>query len=78
MSNKTLPYHTIDDKPLLTDIIIDDKHMVSTVKEISASSSAGADRLPSSLLNNCLPDLIKPLNILFRKSLDSGDISENF
>ena len=67
--------YNIDGKPLLTDIIIDDEHIVSAVKQMSVSSSAGPDGLPSSFLKNCLPVLlIKPVKILFRKSLDSGDI----
>ena len=41
---------------------------------MSASSSAGPDGLPSSFLKECLPELIQPLKIIFRKSLDSGDI----
>ena len=45
---------------------------------MSVSSSAGPDGLPSSFLKNCLPVLIKPLKILFRKSLDSGDIPAIF
>ena len=70
--------YNIDGKPLLTDIIIDDEHIVSAVKEMSVSSSAGPDGLPSSFLKNCLPVLIKPLKILLRKSLDSGDIPAIF
>ena len=66
--------YNVDGKPLLTDIIIDDEHIVSAVKEMSVSSSDRTDRLPSFFLKNCLPVLIKPLKILFRKSLDSGDI----
>ena len=57
--------YNIDGKPLLTDITIDDEHIVSAVKEMS-------------FLKNCLPVLIKPLKILFRKSLDSGDIPAIF
>ena len=41
---------------------------------MSASSSAGPDELPSYFLKECLPELIQPLKILFRKSLGSGDI----
>ena len=70
--------YNIDGKPLLTDIIIDDEHIVFAVKEMSVSSSAGPDGLPSSFLKNCLQVLIKPLKILFRKSLDSGDIPAIF
>ena len=66
--------YNIDDKPLLTDIIIDDEHIVYAVKEMSVSSSAGPDGLPLSFIENCLLVLIKPLKILFRKSLDSSHI----
>ena len=70
--------YNIDGKSLLTDIIIDDEHIVSAVKEMSVTSSAGPEGLLSSFLKNCLPVLIKPLKILFRKSLDSGDIPAIF
>ena len=45
---------------------------------MSVRSSAGPDGLPSSFLKNCLPVLIKPLKIPFRKSLDSGYIPAIF
>ena len=47
-----------------------DDHIISAVNEMSA----GPDGLPSSFLKECPPELIQPLKILFRKSLDSGDI----
>ena len=69
--------YNIDDKPLLTDIVIDDEHIGSAVKEMSVSSSAGPDGLPLSFPQK-IAFIIKPLKILFRKSLDSGDIPAIF
>ena len=56
-------------------LINNDDHIISAVKEMSASSFAGPDGLPSTFLKECLLELIQPLKILFRKSLDSGGIS---
>ena len=42
--------YNIDGKLLQTDIIIDDEHIVSAVKEMSVISSTGPDGLPSSFL----------------------------
>ena len=44
--------YNIDGKPFLTNIIIDDEHIVSAVKEMSVRSSARPDGLPSSFLKN--------------------------
>ena len=44
--------YNIDDRPLLTDMSIDDEQIVSADKEMSVSSSAGHDGLLSSFLKN--------------------------
>ena len=74
VTNPDLFFLDNENETQLDDIIINDDHIISAVNEMSASSSAGPDGLPSSFLKECLPELIQPLKILFRKSLDSGDI----
>ena len=59
--------YNIDGKPLLTDIIIDDEHIVSAVKEMSVSSSAGPGRLPSSFLKKLLTSFNQTLENSFQK-----------
>ena len=74
VTNPDLFFLDNENETQLDDIIINDDHIISAVNEMSASSSAGPDGLPSSFLKECLPELIQPLKIFFRKSLDSGDI----
>ena len=74
VTNPDLFFLDNENETQLDDIIINDDHIISAVNEMSASSSAGPDGLPSSFLKECLPALIQPLKILFRKSFDSGDI----
>ena len=74
VTNPDLFFLDNENETQLDDIIINDDHNISAVNEMSTSSSAGPDGLPSSFLKECLPELIQPLKILFRKSLDSGDI----
>ena len=70
ITNPDLFFLDNENETQLDDIIINDDHIISAVNEMSA----GPDGLPSSFLKECLPELIQPLKILFRKSLDSGDI----
>ena len=61
--------YNIDGKPLLTDIIIDDEHIVSAVKlkVMSVSSSAGPGRLHSSFLKKLLTSINQTLENSFQK-----------
>ena len=43
-------------------------------KELKASSSAGPDGVPASLLKTCRKQLARPLYILWRASMDTGSI----
>ena len=43
-------------------------------KELKASSSAGPDGVPASLLKNCKKQLARPLYFLWRASMDTGSI----
>ena len=67
VTNPDLFFLDNENETQLDDIIINDDHIISAVNEMSASSSAGPDGLPSSILKECIPELIQPLKILFRK-----------
>ena len=58
----------------LTDIDFSEKDIEAACSELKASSAAGADGVPASLLKSCKKELSKPLSILWRSSLDNGVI----
>ena len=62
------------DDPSLTDISFSEKDIAAACAELKASSAAGADGIPASLLKSCKNELSKPLHILWRASLDAGVI----
>ena len=46
-----------DDEVFLTNIIITESIIKDSIKELSANSAAGPDRIPASLLLNCASEL---------------------
>ena len=46
------------------------------IGEVSARSASGPDCFPALLLRNCKVILAKPLYIIWRESLDSGDVPQ--
>lgn len=59
----------------LDDIIFDDSDFIEAINELSSNSASGPDDFPSILLKNCKKELARPLNLLWRKSLDDGQIT---
>ena len=62
--------------PVLDDIIFGEEDFVRAIGEVSARSASGPDRFPALLLRNCKVILAKPLYIIWRESLDSGDVPQ--
>ena len=60
--------------PSLSDFTFSENDIQQACKELKASSAAGADGVPASLLKTCSKELSKPLFILWRASLDQGCI----
>ena len=56
----------------LTDIVLYEKNIIDAMQELSPTSAAGPDNLPSSLLLNCATELAPFLLIIFTHSLFSG------
>ena len=56
----------------LTDIVLSEKIIIDAIQELSPTSAAGPDGLPSSLLVNCATELAPILLIIFTHSLSSG------
>ena len=61
-------------EPLLTDIIFEPADIEEAIDEISASSAAGPDQYPALLLKQCKKHLSKPLYLIWKKSMSTGEI----
>ena len=62
--------------PHLEDIVFGEVDIIKAIDEISCTSAAGPDRYPALLLKNCKRTIVKPLFLLWRKSLDRGKIPQ--
>ena len=60
--------------PSISDVNFTEQGVVKAIEELSQNSAAGPDRFPAILLKNCKEQLSKPIYLLWRKSLDTGDI----
>ena len=60
---------------LLTDIIFTRKMIVDEINNIKNDSAPGPDHFPVTLLKQCAEELSEPLYMLWRYSLDTGDIA---
>ena len=56
----------------MDNINITNEDVLQAIKESPMNAAAGPDGIPSSLLKNCACELVSPLVIYFRKSLDEG------
>ena len=61
--------------PKLCDVDFTKKSIINAIKDIKNNSAPGTDRFPATLLKECAEELSEPLYILWRHSLDNGDIS---
>ena len=66
--------HSAGEEPSIFDINFTESDIESACFELSSSSAAGADGVPSSLLKTCRKELKKPLFILWKSSLEQGTI----
>ena len=60
--------------PQLCDIHFDSDDIIAAIDEIPPSSAAGPDQFPVLLLKNCKTALAEPLYMIWRRSLDTGEI----
>ena len=58
----------------LTDIEITEQIIIDSIQELSSTSAAGPDRVPSSLLLKCAAELAPALKVMFSQSLTHGFI----
>ena len=67
-----------DNELYLTNIVLSEKNIIEAIHELSTSSTAGPDGIPSSLLVNCVTELAPLLLIVFTHSLSSGVVPPSF
>ncbi|CAL4150287.1 unnamed protein product, partial [Meganyctiphanes norvegica] len=60
---------------LLTDIIFSREIIIKEIGNIKSNSAPGPDHFSVTLLQQCADELSEPLYILWRHSLDAGDIA---
>ena len=60
----------------ISDITLNEEHIIKAITELNSQSASGPDRFPALLLKNCKESLAKPLCIIWRASLDSGEVPE--
>ena len=58
----------------LHNISFDQDDIIEAIDEISPTAAAGPDRFPALLLKMCKQSLARPLFLIWRKSLDTGEI----
>ena len=61
---------------ILEDISFTEEDIKIAINEVSNNAAPGPDGFPAILLRNCENELARPLHILWRKSLDSGEIPD--
>ena len=61
---------------VLEDMIFYEEDIIDAINELSPNSAPGPDRYPALLLKQCKQALAKPLYLIWRKSLDTGQIAE--
>ena len=74
----TKEFFSMDDKitgPKLNDVVFTKESIVNAIRDVKNNSAPGTDRFPAVLLKECAEELSEPLYILWRYSLDNGDIA---
>ena len=64
------------DEAPFTEIEITEDDLINAIKSTKINSAPGSDGVPPILLHKCAQSLVKPLKLIFKKSLENGDIPE--
>ena len=72
------PTKASDGKPVLDDIYITEEMVLRKLRGLRSDKAAGADDLPSRLLSQIQEEVCHPLTVLFRKSLQSGVVPQDW
>ena len=74
----SIDFFTIDqnsEEPQLSDFQFTEKTFVDVIKDINSNSAPRTDHFPAKLMRECAEEISVPLFILWRYSLDNGDIA---
>ncbi len=63
---------------ILENIEINEERVSQAIKIMKLNKAAGTDELPSTFVKRCDKSLFEPLVHIFRKSLDKGEIPEDW
>lgn len=63
-----------ENKPQLTDLDFSEEDIVNAIKLIPVNSAAGPDKFPAIILKECKEQISKPLYLIWRLSLNTGQI----
>ena len=63
---------------IIEDTIITEELVEKKLRELNPHKAQGPDQIPPKVLKELYKELTKPLTILFKKSLDSGKIPEDW
>ena len=74
MPNPPIP--NPDQLTCISDISFTQEQMMKAIDEVSSNSAPGPDRFPAILLKKCKEELCDPLCLMWRKSLDIGEIPD--
>ena len=58
----------------LCNVVFDEEDIIEAIDHISPTAAAGPDRFPALLLKMCKHSLAKPLYLIWRRSMDTGEI----
>ena len=73
---KKPPHNADPNKPTLEDIVFTEEDIIWAISQIPLHSAPGPDKIPSLLLKECKKEIAPALLIIWRKSLDTGEIPE--
>ena len=67
---------TNDNLPGIDDIELSEDDFITAINLVSPSAAAGPDKFPICLLKECKNELAKPLCLIWKRSLETGEIPE--
>ena len=78
LPDQTIFFGTDPNNRDLSDVNFTESDIPDAINKMSYNSSPGADGFPAILLKKCKCAFTKPLNILYRKSLDQSVLPDSF
>jgi hypothetical protein len=72
--NENLPPVVDDPNPLLEHIVLEEREVITALKNLDPNKANGPDQIPPGFLKECAQSLAKPLTIIFNRSLETGRV----